>query len=72
MALWELSERPLTEKTGSGAKSNKEKYILKNEGLFDLARSEKRNQNCIFLKRGSFGAAQVKKVEFLGAAKAER
>ena len=29
-------------------------------------------KNCIFLKRGSFGAAQVEKVEALGAAKAEK
>ena len=28
-------------------------------------------KNCIFSKRGSFGAAQVEKVESLGAAKAE-
>ena len=29
-------------------------------------------KNCTFLKRGSFGAAQVKKVESLGAVKAEK
>ena len=52
-----LSERPLTGKTGDfGAKNNKETYIFKSR--------KSGTKNCTFLKRGSFGAAQVEKVVF--------
>ena len=45
-----LSGRPLTGKIANfGAKNNKE-IFFKNEGLFDLPRSEKRNKELYILK----------------------
>ena len=58
-----LSEWPLTGKTGVfGAKNNRN---------FSICPGRKsRTKNCTFFKRGSFGAAQVEKVESSGAVKA--
>ena len=45
----------------------------KKQGVLDLKDVGKSGtKNCIFLKRGSFGAAKVEKVESLGAPKAEK
>ena len=60
---WGLSERPLNGKTGYfGAKNNKETYIFLKTRVFSICSCQKSGtKNCTFLKRRSFGAAQVKK-----------
>ena len=49
------------------------KRIFFKTRVFSICQGQKSGtKNCIFLKRGSFGAAQVEKAESLGAAKAEK
>ena len=67
--MGELSERPLTGKTGDlGAKNNKEKYFFFflfffffNGGLFDLTRSEKRNKELYIFEKGVFWSGPCRK-----------
>ena len=60
-----LSERTFTVKTGDfGAKKITFFFYFLNEDLFYLPRSgwKSGTKNCIFLNRGSFGAAKVENV----------
>ena len=67
------SERPLIENRGGfGTKNNKETYIFKRRIFWSSPGRKSGTDKCIFLKRGSFGAVQVEKVESLGAAQAEK
>ena len=59
-----LRERPLTKKWGGGGFQN---WPTRKKGVLELKITKKH----IFFKGGSFRAAQVEKVEFLGAAKAK-
>ena len=68
-----LSERPLTENRGGfGTKNNKETYIFKRRIFWSSPGRKSGTNKCIFLKRGSFGAVQVEKVESLGEAQADK
>ena len=51
---------------------NNQKYLFKTR-VFSIWPGRKNGtKNCIFFKRGSFGAAQVEKLESLGVGKAEK
>ena len=55
-----------------GTKNNRETYIFKRGVFWSSPGRISGRHKCICLKRGSFGAIQVEKVESLGAAHAEK